>query len=40
MKYTVEVGVKCTKWYKEGTDILHREDGPACVFLMVKNIGL
>ena len=29
MKYTVEVGVKCTKWYKEGTKILHRENGPA-----------
>jgi hypothetical protein len=34
MKYTVEVvkGVNSiteTRWYKEGTNILHRENGPA-----------
>jgi hypothetical protein len=30
MKYTVEVNEKGTYWFKEGTKILHREDGPAC----------
>jgi hypothetical protein len=29
MKYTVEVSHGCTSWYKEDTNILHREDGPA-----------
>ena len=29
MKYTVEVTKENTKWFKEGTSILHREDGPA-----------
>ena len=29
MKYTVEVTEEYTRWYKEGTDVLHREDGPA-----------
>ena len=29
MKYTVEVTLEHTAWYKEGTSILHREDGPA-----------
>jgi len=30
MKYTVEVDLeKNIRWYKEGTKILHREDGPA-----------
>lgn len=29
MKYTVEVTKYYTKWFKEGTDILHRENGPA-----------
>ena len=29
MKYTVEVKEDVTYWYKEGTNILHRENGPA-----------
>jgi hypothetical protein len=29
MRYTVEVCDGSTRWYKEGTGILHREDGPA-----------
>jgi hypothetical protein len=29
MKYTVEVSHGCTSWYKEDTNILHRENGPA-----------
>lgn len=29
MKYTVEVNEKSTRWYKEGTVIYHRLDGPA-----------
>jgi hypothetical protein len=29
MKYTVEVDECNTVWYKEGTTIRHREDGPA-----------
>ena len=29
MKYTVEIIEGTTRWYKEGTDILHRENGPA-----------
>lgn len=29
MRYTVEVLSNFTKWFKEGTKILHREDGPA-----------
>ena len=29
MRYTVEVITDGTSWYKEGTTILHREDGPA-----------
>jgi hypothetical protein len=29
MKYTVKVSDGDTYWYKEGTDILHREGGPA-----------
>ena len=30
MKYTVEVDSDVyVRWYKEGTKILHREDGPA-----------
>jgi hypothetical protein len=27
--YTVKVTEEYTKWYKEGTDILHRTEGPA-----------
>ena len=30
MKYTVRIDKEGTFWYKEGTKILHREDGPAC----------
>ena len=33
MKYTVEVNQYGRFWYKEGTDILHREDGPAGEFI-------
>lgn len=29
MRYTVNVAGGVTSWYKEGTEILHREDGPA-----------
>ena len=29
MKYTVKTLNGNTYWYKEGTNILHREDGPA-----------
>lgn len=29
MKYIVDVNKYGTFWYNEGTDILHREDGPA-----------
>jgi len=29
MKYTVRIDEEGTFWYKEGTKILHREDGPA-----------
>jgi hypothetical protein len=29
MKYTVETNEYTTYWYKEGTNILHRENGPA-----------
>jgi len=29
MKYTVEVNNGNVRWYKEGTNILHRIDGPA-----------
>jgi len=29
MRYTVEVTKDSTSWYKEGTSILHRLDGPA-----------
>ena len=29
MKYTVEVSEEGIFWYKEGTEIPHREDGPA-----------
>jgi len=29
MRYTVEVTKDSTSWYKKGTSILHREDGPA-----------
>jgi len=29
MKYTVEVYNGNVRWYKEGTNLLHREDGPA-----------
>jgi len=29
MRYIVEVTENKTVWYKEGTTILHREDGPA-----------
>lgn len=29
MKYTVEVTDAYTVWYKQGTNIIHREDGPA-----------
>ena len=32
MKYTVEVNKDGTHWYKEGTYILHRLDGPAIEF--------
>jgi len=33
MKYTVEINQnKTILWYKEGTNILHREDGPACEY--------
>ena len=28
-RYTVEIDSNGTFWYKEGTNILHREDGPA-----------
>jgi hypothetical protein len=29
MEYRVVVTKDFTKWYKHGTDLLHREDGPA-----------
>lgn len=29
MRYTVVVEEQVTRWYKEGTEILHREGGPA-----------
>ena len=29
MRYTVEVTTNAVCWFKEGTNILHREDGPA-----------
>ena len=29
MKYTVEVTKEYTKWFKEGTNVRHRTDGPA-----------
>lgn len=32
MRYTVEVTPEKTVWYREGTNALHREDGPAIVF--------
>jgi hypothetical protein len=32
MEYRVVVTKDFTKWYKHGTDLLHREDGPACEY--------
>lgn len=32
MKYTVEILNNCICWFKEGTSIRHREDGPAVEF--------
>jgi hypothetical protein len=32
MEYKVVVTKDSTKWYKHGTDLIHREDGPACEY--------